>query len=324
MTNPPPILPALKAADWAGREHAVCRLLLPTDEGNQTVPWVAYGYDHPHTFEFLTRQNLPGGVTPEQLQLIEHAAIRNLRTLPALWQQQEVTLGRFKKLHMLVCADHFLAAEHILHRDFLLEAHTRLKAEWLAVGIPRRGFLFATNAQQNREALGRFCAAISAQYYRGSSAPISPTVFVVIDGQTVGMIKGQEETGRAFAEAEAQEEAELFLRTMLARHNETGKESLHILAGGPDMDRLGQAVLHIIVTNLGELLKREEFGGMIRVIIIPELTPATPNLPAALQSLEAHLQGVLAELTSQTSSNLPLQVTLQYGLPHPTATEHPG
>lgn len=97
-------------------------------------------------------------------------------------------------MHMLICTADYLAAERILDTHFLQETHKLLKAEMLAVGIPRRGMPLATNAKGPEEHLKRFGAAVSAQYQRADTPPITPLVFIVLEGQIVGLMKGMEES----------------------------------------------------------------------------------------------------------------------------------
>ncbi len=118
------ILPCLKEPGWAGAEKTVCRPLW-TGERSPHIPWVAFGYDHPHSFEFLGRDRLEGLGKSEDA--VEREALTNLRARPASWQEISVKLGWFKKLRLQVCGDDFLAAERVLDTTFMLEAQRKLK-----------------------------------------------------------------------------------------------------------------------------------------------------------------------------------------------------
>ena len=52
-----PLLPCLKERKWIGRERTVCRALWE-NEASAYMPWLAIGYDHPHTFEFIDTARL--------------------------------------------------------------------------------------------------------------------------------------------------------------------------------------------------------------------------------------------------------------------------
>lgn len=55
-TEPGPLLPCLKEPAWAGKDHTVCRPL--AEDASAFMPWLAIGYDHPNTFEFIGKDKL--------------------------------------------------------------------------------------------------------------------------------------------------------------------------------------------------------------------------------------------------------------------------
>src|SRR4029434_6808915 len=98
------------------------------------MPWLAFGYDHPHTFEFLNEEKLKTlGMTEAQG---EAQALSNLRKPTPAWQSHDAPLGEGKTLKLLVCLDDFFAAERILDPEFMKEAQRRLGAPAILVGIP--------------------------------------------------------------------------------------------------------------------------------------------------------------------------------------------
>lgn len=313
MSEQSPLLPALKANDWVGREHSLCRPLVP-DLDTPYMPWVAFGYDHPHTFEFVTNQSMPGGSDPAQLQLLEHAAVRNLRTRNAAWQTEKIKAAG-KKLSLLICGDDFLAAERILDREFMAEAQARLKTKLLAVSAPYRGLLLAFDAQQPRERVEVFAAIAATQFFQTDSAPISPLTFLMDNGQIVGMIQGAEEQGQAVAEANQSEEPEIYQQVIVVSDPETGKESLHILIGGADLDQFARVLSNVFTHGLQEMHKRGQFGGDVMIVIIPDLTPRSHELDELLPRVQAHLQGVGRELHERGAFTSPVSVTFHYGMP---------
>lgn len=305
------VLPALKPYDWPHYKEVVCRPLVSGDK-LPALPWVVFGYDRPNTFEFLARRNFPQEITAEQLSLIEQAAIRNLKMRPVFWTRQEFNFGGLGALEVLVCSEDFLAAERILDSSFMQQAHRQLNAEMLAVGIPRRGLMIAVNAKQSKEMVARFAGAISAQYHRADSAPITPTVLVVTEGNVVGAVKGMEEAGKRMAEAEEQESSEVYISTMASVNDKTGVATLHILAGSEHFDKMASSILRAFVGGTQKLMQRGgEFN--IEVIIIPDITPDSSGLRENMAALEERLRGVAAEAGIRTESGKLLEIHIMYG-----------
>ena len=309
------ILPALKPADWVGRETSVCRPLI---EGQTSpfVPLVAFGYDQPSTFRFLSTAQIPGAASPQDRKLIEQAALRNLRARKASWKAEQISLGRTHSLHLAVCGDDFLAAERILDPDFMRLAHSLLRAEKLAVAVPRRGVLLATNARQPEEFLSRFAAAVSAEFYSAHSAPISPVTFIVADGQIVGMITGLEESARDATRAQAPD-AEVYCSALVVRRPETHMVAVEILVGGAVLESVTQAAQNALVQMAGKLADEGAFGGKVVVLLIPDLTPRTQTLEEDMTSIAVYLAGFAAEVGLKTRRGDPLRVSVRYGAPDP-------
>lgn len=206
---------------------------------------------------------------------------------------------------MLLCADDYFAAETILDSAFLRQAQKRLKAGLLAVGVPRRGLLMAIDGQQPLELLAAFAAGVSAQYHRGESAPITPAVFAVADGQVVGMLQGGEDAGDEVEE----EEADSYVQGLVTQDQTTGLESVVICAGGESAAPLAKAIEDAFRETLRKHLARPEFGGEIRVVILTEMTP--PEAREQLAPLEEHLQDTVRELGARTRSGRPVTVRFE-------------
>ena len=161
-TDPPPaatateepVLPCLKEAKWIGRGDSVCRALWEKQASN-FMPWVAIGYDRPHTFEFISTKQLPELNTTEEA--LHARALVALRARPAKWQPFELEV-KGTPLKILVCTGDYFSAEHILDPEFMKEAQRILKAPGLLVGVPRRGFLMATAAGGENQLLLAFGA----------------------------------------------------------------------------------------------------------------------------------------------------------------------
>lgn len=304
------LLPCLKPPDWDGAEGNVCRLLWEEPQSGH-VPYLAFGYDQPYSFEFLPRSELASVRKSERD--VEREAVRNLRLRQASWQRADVKLSLFKKLPLLVCGDDYLAAEKILDVGFMREAQKTLKARLLAVGIPRRGLLIATAGEQDRQRLGAFAAAVSAQYHREESPPITPAVFAVQDGKIVGMLLGGEELGREGAERAVRESSESpdapYVSTMVVADEASGLEQVHVCVGGSSLERVAGALQETFQGALQQHLGRAEFGGEIRVVVLAGMTPEAVR--GKLKDLEAHLRGFLDQTQLRTTTGRSVSVVFE-------------
>lgn len=342
MAENEPILPALKPYDWNGREYALCRPLINAGE-LRAVPWLGFGYNRPNSFEFVSRESFPSGSTEDHIRLIEQAALRNLRERPLDWKVENVRLGRFvlgwfRRMKLLIGTGDFLAAEHLLDPIAMRQAGTLLKSRRILVGAPSRGVLVATKARQSKGNLARFSAMVSTQYYHSRVAPISPVVFIVEDGEIKGALPGSEQAGMEIQQPEdagqpagdqhgnsAVNEAPavgdlkgVLLQAIITADRTTGKETLHLLAGDSDFDRLSQALTGAFAKGVGDMLSHPDFSGQVRIILVPELTPRTPDFDARLAHLQEHFRGIaedlnLVETNGERAINPPLEVRVVYG-----------
>jgi hypothetical protein len=179
------LLPCLKEAKWRGREHTVCRALWES-ESSPYMPWLAVGYDHPHTFEFINTDRLGEFKTTEKA--LEAQALANLRARPATWEPVDVDV-KGSRLRILTCSGDYFAAEHVLNPAFMQQAQRTLKTHGLFVGVPRRGLLMAAAAGQDQQMIAAFGAAVAGQFSRGETAVISPMLFAMKDGAIVGVLE---------------------------------------------------------------------------------------------------------------------------------------
>lgn len=304
------ILPCLKEAAWGRDGVSACRLLW-SGQKSPHIPWIGFGRDQPHSFAFLQRS------APEEmgksLERIEREAVRNLRLRAATWQPLDVKMGWFKTLRMLVCGDDFLAAERILEPGFMKQAQATLKARGLLVGIPRRGFLIVTNAEQAADRLQAFAVMVSTQYHRAESAPISPVVFAMKDGAIVGMVEAAAEAGAPSVPDSLEDAppegdpAEPYLATMVLLDDSTGRERIDIMVGGEDFERLANRVIAAVAQGLTNHGRRPEFGGEVRVMVLA-FTPT--HVRIGLPQLRAHLEGLQRELAGACSAGTSLRITV--------------
>lgn len=304
------LLPTLKQADWSGRTKAVCRPVMP-DIQSPFMPLLAFGYDHPHTFEFLTLEKL--AEMGRSIEEIEQIALNNLRQRPVKWDEQVAELGGGAALRILIGVDDYYAAEHILNPDFTRDAQLILETELLAIGIPCRSYIIATSGIQQQEVLGTFAALVSAQFYRGDSTPITPAVFGVQNGSFIGMLSGGEESGRKMVEEqEYQTRDNLYLSGMEVPDSE-GKVQVEILVGSPDLHKMAGAILGAFNQTLNDFISREDFGGKIHIRIIPSIVPDSPVLRQMMATMTAHLQGIALDIARTMGAEQPVTVELYYG-----------
>jgi hypothetical protein len=193
------LLPCLKPADWDGAPTCVGRRFTVGDLESEHLPWLAFGYDRPHAFEFLSREAL--GVLDRSEEEAEAEAFDNLRARTASWERTSLKLGEETELDLLVAIDDYFSAEKMLDVAFMSEGGKLLDTDALAVGIPCRGVLMATRGKQDMELLGAFAAAVSAQFHHPNSPPITPAVFALFHGEVVGMLQGGEDLGRGVRES---------------------------------------------------------------------------------------------------------------------------
>ncbi len=268
------ILPLLEPSGWELKDKMVCRPLATF--GTRRLPWVAYGWDRPSTFEVLGLDH-PEAAPAE---LLDGAALAQLRTRSASWESITIKLGWFKKARFLACSDDFLAAERILDAEFLLAAQRLLDAKMLAVGIPRRGMLMACDGM-DKDAVARFAAAVEAQYHRAESPPISPIVFAAVDGRLIGHLDDDDETDEQVEPDDDPdgdtERDDIYVQTLT--FDVGGARRAVICAGGEPLDELE-------VRIRGELAA---YGPAAEVKIIPDLNPRSPALDAWMPALGARL-----------------------------------
>src|SRR5258707_8513091 len=104
------IVPRLRQADWNGKDQVVSRSLLPNQTDN---PLVAFGYDLPHTIQYINRADL-AKLNRSEAE-IELEAIGNLQDHHASWTREKIEADFLSEsLEVLRCDGDFLAAEHIL------------------------------------------------------------------------------------------------------------------------------------------------------------------------------------------------------------------
>jgi uncharacterized protein YtpQ (UPF0354 family) len=172
------ILPVLKAFEWRAQDVAWCRPL-SADLPAERMPWLAFGWESAGGFQFLARDT----PLPCSVDELEAIASRNLRARRTTWQVREVE----GPMRLAMCSGDPLAAERVLDPGFQRGIAAALGARTLAVAVPHRGFLVATDAEQDPERLGRFATAAMTRF-RGADTPITPFLLLVGDGHIRGRV----------------------------------------------------------------------------------------------------------------------------------------
>jgi hypothetical protein len=269
------------------------------------MPWVGFGYDRPHTFEFLNRDAL--ATLGRSLDDLEREALRNLHRRRATWERVDVKLGLFKKLRIMACGDDFLSAERILDVTFMREAQDRLRARGLLVGIPRRGYLVAMDGEAGAERATPFVSLVAMQYREPESAPISPLVFALKDGEIVGIIEAGASQVEAAGERGHAGEGVPDVSGLVLRNESTGLEDVEIMIDGSDFGKVSYGAVCALAEAMSRHRSRPEFSGKVRVLILG----VTPDaMRAELPRLEEHLRG-LAEETGPTDAGRPIVVSVR-------------
>jgi Protein of unknown function (DUF1444) len=308
------LLPCLKVRDWEGREHTTCRVLWP-DKPSQFMPWLAFGWDHPHTFEFLNEEKLKSlGMTEAQ---VETQALANLRKRTSAWQSHDAPLGDGKTLKLLVCIDDFFAAERILDADFMKEAQRKLGAEAILVGVPRRGVILATPLQTDTAVVLGFGGVVFGQFSRGESAPVSPMLFVMIDGAIVGfeesiaatLVAKKAEEGEADDEDEdGEDDAEAPYINAMTVKNAEGKLEVHLMGGGEDGDRLARGFEDAFHQMVRKYKDNPDFSHRIKIVVFG-YTPAAAQEP--LPKMVEHLRGIVSDMQGHGMPPITIEMEIQ-------------
>ena len=319
----PQLLPCLKEPKWQGREHTVCRALWER-EASAYMPWVAVGYDHPHTFQFINTDRLSELNTSEQA--LETEAVANLRARPAAWERVDVDVEG-GTLRMLVCSGDFFAAERVLDPGFMQQAQRTLKSAGLFVGIPRRGLLMATAAEQEQHLIAAFGAAVAGQFSRGETAVISPMLFALKDGAIVGIVEaiadavvpGAAPPGALNEEEQADDPDAPFVSAVVTR-NDRGTEDVRLLAGGRSGPRLAKAIEDAFMVLIKRHMTRKEFSGHIQIVVLG-MTPAPAR--RHIPDLVEHLRGICNDVSRNGERRYRVTLTFERDSPQTTSTAGP-
>lgn len=187
-----PILLNMKPASWAGRSKAVCEPLFPAmAKSGGDIPLVAYGRDQPQSFAMLS----PSHDRAADLATLRAEALANLAKVEVSVEKVELDELTFWAVH-----GSFFAAEKILDMAFMKKMAAQIGSEMIMAAVPEKGRLFVMNAVVAPEQTLNFMALARGAYERNESgAPLSPTIFLVMDGAISGIATaGEPEKKKGF------------------------------------------------------------------------------------------------------------------------------
>jgi hypothetical protein len=174
------VYPILKPGDWIGiQAGAIRQTMLGTPENPELV--IAFGYDAPANFIFLTHADFKAGGAEEKV----NQAFANLENYG---QEFEVSTALDGKV--LLASGQDFSSEKILCKSHMLKAHELLKANELMVSIPRRRCMMITSKDAEDSLVNTFIGLHKNAWEDDSygNAPIYNGLFIVIDGQIDGVI----------------------------------------------------------------------------------------------------------------------------------------
>lgn len=174
------IFPILKPGDWVGiKAGALKQTMFGTQENPELV--IAFGYDAPTNFVFLTPKDIEG----KDPNAILKEAFDNLENYQQDFEVSSALNGR-----VLLASGKDFSSEKILCKSHMMKAHELLKAHDLLVSIPRRRCMMITSKHEDKELLNTFIGLHKNAWEDDSygNPPIMDALFVVIDGQIDGII----------------------------------------------------------------------------------------------------------------------------------------
>lgn len=171
-----PLLFSLKPAGWAGALQVVSQPLLPGDD----VPLLVFGHDRPNTFAQLMKD----GTRELAIDALRAEAVRNLAAIDVEVERIDV-----EDMAIFVVHGSYFAGEKLLDPTFMKAMHERVGAELLAAAVPEKGRLLVTSAMVP-DHIPRLMAVAKGAYERNEGGrQISPTVFLVSEGNACGVAR---------------------------------------------------------------------------------------------------------------------------------------
>jgi len=140
------------------------------------LPIVVCGIDGESTFGMIRREALQRSTDEAMAEALDNLAV------------EHVEIGEVSGEHrVLAVTGSFYAAEKLLDRALMRRLHATLASDKLLAGVPGRGILLVTSDGEGMRA--RFAALVCSKHEAAGGRAISPGVWIVEDGQVVGVTR---------------------------------------------------------------------------------------------------------------------------------------
>jgi len=174
------VYPILKPGNWVGiKQGALVKVILGSIENPQLV--MAYGYDTPDNFIFLTQKDLENKSSEE---IIKEAYL-NLENFKTDFEESAALNNK-----VLTSSGQDFCSERIVSVLHMQKAHKILNAEELIVSIPRRRCMMVISKKTDKETLQKFINLHKHAWEDDSygNAQITNSFFIVKAGNIVGAV----------------------------------------------------------------------------------------------------------------------------------------
>ena len=179
-----PLLFNLKPSSYDLKDRAVCEpLLAELGKAGADVPLLVYGRDQPHTFASFMQ-----GDEPRDMLALRREALENLASQEVSFERVDVS-----GLRLWIVHGSYFASEKILDMAFMQRMHREVGSQLMAAGIPEKGRLLLTDAGVGPDLILGFMSVVRGIYEKNENGrQISPTVFLVSEGELTGVAKAGE------------------------------------------------------------------------------------------------------------------------------------
>lgn len=174
------IYPVLKPGDWAGIKAGAITQTLIGDKQNPKVV-VAFGYNTPENFVFLTQEHLKKMDGDKILK----EAYQNLENYTTEFEYSDALDNK-----VLTSSGLDFSSERILSKKHMLKAHKMLNADEILVTIPRRTCMMVIAKNAEKKLLNIFVGLHQNAWQDDSygNAPIANMLFLLKEGEIVGVL----------------------------------------------------------------------------------------------------------------------------------------
>jgi hypothetical protein len=182
-------LPLIKSGQWAENAASHGVIVEPVVKAlySPTMPMLAYCLDQGENVAYLQHDSYDA----ESLRAIMENAPANLRQVlaPLGWQEIQQQKSGIE-LRFLAFTDHFNAAECLLLKERMQEAHSLLGARRLLACTPQRGLLLVLPYDEHHPVTFKvFYDVCVENFSSGESEAISMELWIVEQGEIKGIVK---------------------------------------------------------------------------------------------------------------------------------------